>query len=58
MENCNDKIGCNGKHLQVLAGLLNIAEKADWRNCTPGKDEEVKMAENFKKRFEEFDPNQ
>ncbi|XP_031261073.1 zinc finger CCCH domain-containing protein 64 [Pistacia vera] len=43
---------------EVLAGLLNIAEKADWRNCTPGKDEEVKMAENFKKRFEEFDPNQ
>ncbi|KAJ0090082.1 hypothetical protein Patl1_13476 [Pistacia atlantica] len=43
---------------EVLAGLLNIAEKADWRNCTSGKDEEVKMAENFKKRFEEFDPNQ
>lgn len=44
--------------LQVLAGLLNMADKADWRNCMVGKEEEIKMAEDFKKRFEEFDPNQ
>ncbi|KAL5835762.1 hypothetical protein ACOSQ3_015312 [Xanthoceras sorbifolium] len=41
---------------EVLAGLLNIAEKADWRNCALGKEDEMKTAENFKKRFEEFDP--
>ncbi|KAJ4708649.1 zinc finger CCCH domain-containing protein 64 [Melia azedarach] len=43
---------------EVLAGLLNMADKADWRNCMVGKEEEIKMAEDFKKRFEEFDPNQ
>lgn len=44
--------------MQVLAGLLNIADKADWRNCMLGKEEETKMVEDFKKRFEAFDPNQ
>lgn len=43
--------------MQVLAGLLNIADKADWRNCMFGKEEEIKMVEHFKKRFEAFDPN-
>lgn len=43
---------------EVLAGLLNIADKADWRNCMLGKEEETKMVEDFKKRFEAFDPNQ
>lgn len=42
---------------EVLAGLLNIADKADWRNCMFGKEEEMKMVEHFKKRFEAFDPN-
>ncbi|XP_021896794.1 LOW QUALITY PROTEIN: zinc finger CCCH domain-containing protein 64 [Carica papaya] len=42
---------------EVLAGLLNIADRADWRNCTVGKEDETKMAEDFKKRFEVFDPN-
>lgn len=41
-----------------MAGLLNVADRADWRNCTIGKDEEAKVAENFKKRFQVFDPNQ
>ncbi|KAK2645375.1 hypothetical protein Ddye_020570 [Dipteronia dyeriana] len=41
---------------EVLAGLLNIAEKADWRNCALSKEEEMKIVENFKNRFEEFDP--
>lgn len=44
--------------MQVLAGLLNIADKADWRNCMLGREEETKMVEDFKKRFEAFDPNQ
>ncbi|KAF6157049.1 hypothetical protein GIB67_041510, partial [Kingdonia uniflora] len=41
---------------EVLAGLLNIADKADWRNCKLSMEEETKMTEGFKKRFEEFDP--
>ncbi|TYJ29597.1 hypothetical protein E1A91_A06G078800v1, partial [Gossypium mustelinum] len=43
---------------EVVAGLLNVADRADWRNCTIGKDEETKLAENFKKRFQVFDPSQ
>uniref|UniRef100_A0A1S4DYF2 C3H1-type domain-containing protein n=2 Tax=Cucumis melo TaxID=3656 RepID=A0A1S4DYF2_CUCME len=42
---------------EVLAGLLNMADKADWRNCAHSKEEETKMAEDFKIRFENFDPN-
>ncbi|KAL0345099.1 UNVERIFIED_CONTAM: Zinc finger CCCH domain-containing protein 64 [Sesamum radiatum] len=38
-------------NLQVLAGLLNIADKADWRNCQLSKEEETKMAADFKTRF-------
>ncbi|XP_007012827.2 PREDICTED: zinc finger CCCH domain-containing protein 64 isoform X1 [Theobroma cacao] len=43
---------------EVLAGLLNMADRADWRNCTLGKEEETKLAENFKKLFDVFDPSQ
>jgi hypothetical protein len=43
--------------LQVLAGLLNKADRADWRNCAQSKEEEIKMAEDFKSQFQEFDPN-
>ncbi|KAJ8750779.1 hypothetical protein K2173_015960 [Erythroxylum novogranatense] len=42
---------------EVLAGLLNMPERADWRKCTLSKEEETKMTEEFKKRFEEVDPN-
>ncbi|KAL8498124.1 hypothetical protein ACS0TY_021451 [Phlomoides rotata] len=42
---------------EVLAGLLNMADKADWRNCQLSKDEETKMAEHFKSQFKEYDPN-
>ncbi|KAL2553721.1 Zinc finger CCCH domain-containing protein 64 [Forsythia ovata] len=42
---------------EVMAGLLNIADKADWRNCQLSKDEESKMAEGFKSQFEEYDPS-
>lgn len=44
--------------LQVLAGLLNIADKADWRSCTFSKEEETKMVESFKKHFQKYDPNE
>ncbi|XP_071698443.1 zinc finger CCCH domain-containing protein 64 [Rutidosis leptorrhynchoides] len=43
---------------EVLAGLLNMADRADWRNCKLSKDEEIKMVERFKSSFEEYDPNQ
>ncbi|XP_052199797.1 zinc finger CCCH domain-containing protein 64 isoform X2 [Diospyros lotus] len=41
---------------EVMAGLLNKADRADWRNCKPSKEEEEKMAEAFKTRFQEYDP--
>ncbi|XP_024967831.1 zinc finger CCCH domain-containing protein 64 isoform X2 [Cynara cardunculus var. scolymus] len=42
---------------EVLAGLLNMADRADWRNCKLSKEEEIKMVERFKSGFEEYDPN-
>ncbi|OWM83147.1 zinc finger CCCH domain-containing protein 64 isoform X1 [Punica granatum] len=42
---------------EVVAGLLNMADRADWRNCALSKEEERKMAEDFNSRFQEFDPN-
>ncbi|KAK6944814.1 Cwf19-like protein, C-terminal domain-2 [Dillenia turbinata] len=42
---------------EVLAGLLNIADRADWRNCKTSKEEEMQMVADFKGIFEEFDPN-
>lgn len=35
-----------------------MADRADWRNCKLSKEEEIKMAENFKNSFEKYDPNQ
>ncbi|CAN8248364.1 unnamed protein product [Cochlearia groenlandica] len=43
---------------EVLAGLLKIPDRADWRNCKISKEEETKLAEDFKKQFQEFDPSQ
>jgi hypothetical protein len=42
---------------QVLAVLLNMADNADWRNRKHNKDEEMKIVEDFKDRFQEYDPN-
>ncbi|KAF7143656.1 hypothetical protein RHSIM_Rhsim05G0020500 [Rhododendron simsii] len=42
---------------EVLAGLLNKADKADWRNCKLSKEEEEKTVGNFKNRFKEYNPN-
>ncbi|KAL3535612.1 hypothetical protein ACH5RR_004073 [Cinchona calisaya] len=42
---------------EVLAGLLNTADRADWKNCKLSKEEETKLAESFKKQFEAYDPN-
>ncbi|KAK8970995.1 Zinc finger CCCH domain-containing protein 59 [Platanthera guangdongensis] len=41
---------------EVLAGLLNIADRADWRNCKLSKEDELQMVENFKRGFENLDP--
>lgn len=43
---------------EVLAGLLKIPDRADWRNCKISQEEEAKLAEDFKKQFQEFDPCQ
>ncbi|KAM0026666.1 putative transcription factor C3H family [Helianthus debilis subsp. tardiflorus] len=43
---------------EVLAGLLNMADRADWRNCKLDKEEEIKMVERFKSSFQEYDPNE
>ncbi|XP_062091034.1 zinc finger CCCH domain-containing protein 64 [Humulus lupulus] len=43
---------------EVLAGLLGMAKRADWRNCTCSKEEETEMAGDFKTQFQEFDPNE
>ncbi|CAL0306981.1 unnamed protein product [Lupinus luteus] len=42
---------------EVLAGLLNMADNADWRNHKHSKEEEMKIVEGFKSQFQEYDPN-
>ncbi|RLN33556.1 zinc finger CCCH domain-containing protein 59 [Panicum miliaceum] len=41
---------------EVLAGLLSMADRADWRNCKLSKEEEIQMVDDFKQDFREFDP--
>ncbi|GJM98972.1 hypothetical protein PR202_ga16026 [Eleusine coracana subsp. coracana] len=41
---------------EVLAGLLSMADRADWRNCKLSKEEEIRMVDDFKHGFCEFDP--
>lgn len=41
---------------EVLAGLLSMADRADWRNCKLCKEEEIQMVDDFKQGFREFDP--
>ncbi|XP_010545352.1 PREDICTED: zinc finger CCCH domain-containing protein 64 [Tarenaya hassleriana] len=41
---------------EVLAGLLKIPERADWKSCAVSQEEEAKSAEEFKKQFQSFDP--
>ncbi|XP_021715122.1 zinc finger CCCH domain-containing protein 64-like isoform X1 [Chenopodium quinoa] len=43
---------------EVMAGLLKMPDRADWRNCKLSKDEEEKFVEDFKSRFKNFDPNE
>lgn len=41
---------------EVLAGLLSMADRADWRNCKVSNEEEIQMVDDFKQGFREFDP--
>ncbi|GLJ46532.1 hypothetical protein SUGI_0980680 [Cryptomeria japonica] len=41
---------------EVLANLLGKIDRSDWKNCKLSKEEETSMAEDFKNRFESFDP--
>lgn len=43
---------------EVLASLLGKTGQSDWRDCKYSKEDETSMAEDFKKRFEPFDPVQ
>lgn len=42
---------------EVLASetILNVPDKADWRQCQISKEEEETLARRFRKDFEPFD---
>jgi Protein similar to CwfJ C-terminus 1/Protein similar to CwfJ C-terminus 2 len=42
-----------GRH--VMAKLLGLEDRMDWRDCAQGQEEEVRDAEQFKEAFKEFD---
>ncbi|XP_006853826.2 zinc finger CCCH domain-containing protein 59 isoform X2 [Amborella trichopoda] len=41
---------------EVLASLLDQMDRVDWRKCKDSKEDEIRMVEEFKKKFESFDP--
>ncbi|XP_042382854.1 zinc finger CCCH domain-containing protein 59-like isoform X1 [Zingiber officinale] len=41
---------------EVMSGMLNMADRADWRNCKLSRQEEEQMAREFKEGFDAFDP--
>ncbi|GJP72513.1 hypothetical protein CLOP_g3241 [Closterium sp. NIES-67] len=40
---------------EVVAGVVGVPERADWRACKQTVEEETAMAEAFKKQFQPFD---
>ncbi|EKX45757.1 hypothetical protein GUITHDRAFT_108214 [Guillardia theta CCMP2712] len=40
---------------EVVARLLGMPERADWKDCALSIEDEKRMAENFKKLFEPYD---
>ncbi|XP_029328388.1 CWF19-like protein 1 isoform X3 [Mus caroli] len=44
-----------GREVLASEAILNIPEKADWRQCQTSKDEEEALARRFRKDFEPFD---
>ena len=41
----------------VLAGLLGLHHRVDWKACSQTQEEEKEDAVNFKKAFQPFAPN-
>jgi len=41
---------------EVLADLLGMPERANWKQCALSKDEETRAAEAFKEAFSKYDP--
>ncbi|KAL2613505.1 hypothetical protein R1flu_025197 [Riccia fluitans] len=41
---------------EVVASLMDIPERGDWKACVTTKEEETSMAEEFKQQFSTFDP--
>lgn len=42
---------------QVLANVLGIPDRADWRNCELPDDQETEIANDFRNSFKPFDKN-
>ena len=40
---------------QVVADLLGMRERGDWKSCKVGKEEEEAMVEGLKARFQPYD---
>ncbi|CAI5463919.1 unnamed protein product [Closterium sp. Yama58-4] len=40
---------------EVLAGVVGVPERGDWRACKETAEEEAAMADAFKKQFQPFD---
>jgi hypothetical protein len=40
----------------VIAGLLGLHHRADWKECSGSQDEEKEDAQKFKKAFAPFQP--
>lgn len=44
-----------GREVLTSAAILNAPNKANWRDCISTKEEEEKLAQNFRELFESFD---
>lgn len=44
-----------GREVLCAPNLLNCEEKADWRECTITKDEEISLVKEFREKFKKFD---
>ncbi|XP_036363456.1 CWF19-like protein 1 isoform X2 [Octopus sinensis] len=46
-----------GRDVLASPMLLNMPERIDWKNCTESQEKEKQMAQEFKKKFKDFDFN-
>ncbi|KAL1422911.1 hypothetical protein MTO96_021632 [Rhipicephalus appendiculatus] len=44
-----------GREVLACEEVLNLPDKADWKDCKMSRDEEVSMVAEFRKQFEPFD---